>query len=174
MEHSGFPLALRAHISFLFISCERGFVMRCSAALLWVVSSVVALPALAQSSWPVMKQERKELDTSFERLWKEPLVWKLDELPIKGYVAKHRVPYAGAIYPDNMGGTWQGTWDQGYDGLVNRQERLQADGTKRQMEHVYVTVDEDTFKVKEYAVESDGWRASSPRGEITFKRRKDK
>jgi hypothetical protein len=80
--------------------------MRCSAALMWVVCFVMSVPVSAQS-WPVLKQERDELNKDFKQLWSEPLVWKFDELPVKGYVAKHRVPYSGAIYPDNSGGTWQ-------------------------------------------------------------------
>lgn len=75
---------------------------------------------------------------------------------------------------DNMGGTWNGTWQEDYEGLVNRHERLKPDGTKDRIEHVYVTIDDDTFKVKQYRVESDGWRASSPSGELTFKRQKAK
>jgi arylsulfatase A-like enzyme len=75
---------------------------------------------------------------------------------------------------DNMGGIWNGTWDQDYDGLVNRQERINPDGNKEKLEHVYTLLDTDTFKVKEYPVGSDGWRASSPRGELTFKRQKAK
>jgi hypothetical protein len=80
--------------------------MKFVAVMFWVVSLVVAMPASVEA-WPVLKQERTELNKGFQKLWREPLVWKLDDLPLKGYVDKHRVPYAGAIYPDNNGGTWQ-------------------------------------------------------------------
>ena len=73
---------------------------------------------------------------------------------------------------DNMGGTWNGTWTEDYDGAVNRNKRLDADGTTQTMDMVYVKVDNNSFKVKQYAVESDGWRASQARGELTFKRQK--
>ena len=72
---------------------------------------------------------------------------------------------------DNMGGSWKSTWDQDYEGPVHKIECTRADGTKRKMEHVYVKGDGDTFKVKEYPVESGGYRASEPRASITFKRR---
>ncbi len=75
------------------------------------------------------------------------------------------------IGADNMGGSWKSTWDEDYDGPVHKIECTRADGTKRKMEHVYVKVDGDTFKVKEYAVESGGYRASEPGVTITFKRR---
>ena len=40
------------------------------------------------------------------------------------------------------------------------------------MEHVYVKVDDGSFKIKQYAVEAGGYRASTPRGELIFKRQK--
>ncbi|MFC1792914.1 TIGR03067 domain-containing protein [Planctomycetota bacterium] len=75
---------------------------------------------------------------------------------------------------DNMGGTWNGTWTEDSDGAVNRNQRLDIDGTTQTMDMVYVKVDNNSFKVKQYAVESDGWRASQARSEMTFKRQKVK
>jgi hypothetical protein len=72
---------------------------------------------------------------------------------------------------DNMGGTWKSTWTEGYDGVTNRHEMRRPDGTTEKMEHVYSKLEKDSFKVTEYGVESSGYRASSPRGETTFKRR---
>ena len=72
---------------------------------------------------------------------------------------------------DNRGGTWKSTWSESYDGAINRHEMLRPDGTRETMEHIYSKIDNDSFKVKEYTVESGGYRASSPRGETTFKRR---
>jgi hypothetical protein len=112
--------------------------------------------------------------------------WALDKHAITVDVSMGDFRYRGMIMfipstqeviqvgADNMGGTWNGTWDEDYEGVVNRSERLEPDGTKQRMEHVYITVDANTFKVKEYPVEADGWRASSPRGELTFKRQKTK
>ncbi len=71
---------------------------------------------------------------------------------------------------DNTGGSWKSTWDEGAEGPVHKIERTRADGTRQKMEHVYVKVDNDTFMVKEYLVETGGYRAFEPRGEITFKR----
>jgi uncharacterized protein (TIGR03067 family) len=73
---------------------------------------------------------------------------------------------------DNMGATWTGTWTEDYEGAVNRNQRLEADGTAQTMDMVYTKVDNNSFKVKEYAVEDGGYRASEARGELTFKRQK--
>ncbi len=48
----------------------------------------------------IQKQEQ-----TFQRYWGTDFVWKFDELPAKGNVPKHRVPYSGFIYPDRGGGT---------------------------------------------------------------------
>jgi hypothetical protein len=42
---------------------------------------------------------------AFQAMWNEDFVWKLKDLPQKGGVPEHRVPYSGYIYPDNRGGT---------------------------------------------------------------------
>ncbi len=73
---------------------------------------------------------------------------------------------------DNMGGTWNGTWGEDYDGAVNRNQRLDTYGTTKTMDMVYVKVDNNSFKVKQYSVESDGSRASQARDELSFKRQK--
>jgi hypothetical protein len=73
---------------------------------------------------------------------------------------------------DNRGGTWKGTWDEDYDGAVNRNECLRPDGTTVQMEHVYAKINADSFKVREYPIEAGGDRASELRSELTFKRQK--
>ncbi len=44
-------------------------------------------------------------DESFQNYWGEDFVWTFDDLPTKGSVPKHRVPYSGFIYPDRSGGT---------------------------------------------------------------------
>lgn len=76
------------------------------------------------------------------------------------------------IGADNQGGTWKGTWDEDSEGTVNRNERLKPDGTTTQMEHVYVKISADSFKIKEYPIEANGYRASGSKGELTFKRQK--
>jgi uncharacterized protein (TIGR03067 family) len=73
---------------------------------------------------------------------------------------------------DNMGGTWNGTWTEESEGAVNRNQRLEADGTTETMDMVFIKVDNDSFKVKEYPVEASGYRASQARGETMFKRQK--
>jgi uncharacterized protein (TIGR03067 family) len=76
------------------------------------------------------------------------------------------------IGADNMGGTWNGTWGEDYEGAVNRNEGVEPDGTKQTMDMVFIKVDNNSFKVKTYSVDSDGYRASQASGEITFKRQK--
>jgi len=76
------------------------------------------------------------------------------------------------IGADNTGGTWNGTWTEDYEGAVNRNQRLEPDGTTETMDMVFIKVDNNSFKVKEYPVES-GYRASQARGEATFKRQKE-
>jgi len=76
------------------------------------------------------------------------------------------------IGADNMGRTWKGTWDESYEGPVNRSECLNSDGTTEKMEHVYVKIDSNNFRVKDYAVGADGYRLSQPRSELIFKRRR--
>lgn len=76
------------------------------------------------------------------------------------------------IGADNMGNTWNGTWTEDYEGAVNRNQRLEADGTTRTVDLVYIKIDNNSFKVKEYTVES-GYRSSQARGETTFKRQKE-
>jgi hypothetical protein len=76
------------------------------------------------------------------------------------------------IGADNRGGYWKGTWTEDYEGAANRQEMLRADGTTAKMEHVYVRVDGNSLNLKQYDIDDSGYRASSPRGELTYKRQK--
>ena len=78
------------------------------------------------------------------------------------------------IGADNTGGFWEGTWSEGDEGAALRITCLQADGTKRRMEHVYIPGDKDSFRLKEYTVDADGYRGYEPRADQTFKRRKAK
>jgi uncharacterized protein (TIGR03067 family) len=73
---------------------------------------------------------------------------------------------------DNMGGTWKGTWAADYEGTFNRNERLDADGKTVTMDMFFIKVDNDSFRIKEYPVES-GYRSSQARGETIFKRQKE-
>ena len=84
--------------------------------------------------------------------------------------SKEEVVQLGA---DNMGGTWNGTWTEDYEGAVNRNHRLDTYGATETMDMVYTKVDNNSFKVKQYSVEN-GSRASQSKGELTFKRQKVK
>jgi len=89
---------------------------------------------------------------------------------IMGMPSREEIVQIGA---DNMGGTWNGTWGEDYEGAVNRNQRLEADGTTETMDMFFIKIDNDSFKVKEYPVEGGGYRASQARGETIFKRQKE-
>lgn len=88
---------------------------------------------------------------------------------IMGMPSREEIVQVGA---DNMGGTWNGTWSEDYEGAVNRNQRLDTDGTTETMDMVFIKIDNNSFKVKEYSVES-GYRATQARGETIFKRQKE-
>ncbi|NLF68923.1 MAG: hypothetical protein GX575_07690 [Candidatus Anammoximicrobium sp.] len=51
-----------------------------------------------------------DIDTQnrvFQELWGERFVWKYDSLPSEGSAPEFRMPYAGYIYPDSIGGTYR-------------------------------------------------------------------
>lgn len=160
-------------------------------AVLWAISVV---PAGAQEKlgdivaeygydwmigkWSASSNEGQQVEFEYK--------WILDKCAMSVNVKMGDFKYHGMIMfvpsreevvqlgADNMGGTWNGTWTEDYDGVVNRNQRLEPDGTTETMDMVYVKVDNNSFKVKQYSVESDGWRASQARGELTFKRQKAK
>jgi len=158
-------------------------------AVLWIVS---AAPAGAQETlgdlvaqygydWMIGKWSATSDDGSQVEL---EYKWILDKNALCVNVKIGDFKYHGLIMfvpsreevvqigADNMGATWNGTWTEDYDGAVNRNERIEPDGTTQRMDMVYVKVDNNSFKVKQYDVESGGYRASQVRSEITFKRQK--
>lgn len=83
------------------------------------------------------------------------------------------VPYREEVIQmgaDNMGGIWNGTWTETYEGISHRTEGVQSDGVKRRVEHVYVIDGKDAFTLKEYRIDANGYRAGAPSGSVTFKR----
>ena len=88
---------------------------------------------------------------------------------IMGMPSREEIVQIGA---DNMGGTWNGTWTEDYEGAVNRNKRLDTYGTTETMDMVHIKVDNNSFKVKQYSVEQSGYRASQASGEMAFKRQK--
>jgi uncharacterized protein (TIGR03067 family) len=88
---------------------------------------------------------------------------------IMGVPSREEIIQIGA---DNMGGTWKGSWSEDYEGAVNRNEWLKPDGTTETTDMVFIKVDNNNFKVKEYPVGTSGYRDSQARGETLFKRRK--
>ena len=88
---------------------------------------------------------------------------------IMGMPSREEIVQIGA---DNMGGTWNGTWTEDYEGAVNRNKRLDTYGSTETMDMVFIKVNNNSFKVKQYSVEQSGYRASQASDEITFKRQK--
>jgi hypothetical protein len=67
----------------------------------------IALSGLSQTPGAIKDEEIKYQSQAFEAWWGADLEWRFDDLPTKGSVAVHRVPYSGHDYPDSMGGTVQ-------------------------------------------------------------------
>jgi len=88
---------------------------------------------------------------------------------IMGTPSREEIVQVGA---DNMGGTWNGTWSEDYEGAVNRNQRIDADGMTETMDMVFIKIDNDSFKVKGYSVES-GYRSTQAGSETIFKRQKE-
>jgi Transglutaminase elicitor len=80
-----------------------------------VVAAVVAFSAVGQI---VSDDSRAKQDDAFQQWWGTDFEWKFDNLPEKGSVAEHRMPYSGYIYPDTAGGTVASL--QKYDRAFNR------------------------------------------------------
>jgi hypothetical protein len=73
---------------------------------------------------------------------------------------------------DSMGRVWKGVWEQDGSDLVYKSECTRPDGVAMKLQHVYAKIDNDTVKVKLYAIGADGSRGSEPREQATFKRQK--
>ena len=80
-----------------------------------IVATLVALASVGQS---VSEVNRKTQDEAFQQWWGTDFEWKFEELPVKGSVPEHRLPYSGYIYPDTAGGTVSALskYDQAFNG----------------------------------------------------------
>jgi uncharacterized protein (TIGR03067 family) len=165
--------------------------MKSISLVIVVLLAVSAVPAGAQEklgdfvaeygydwmlgNWSATSDEGKQVELEYK--------WILDKCAMCVNVKIGDFKYHGLIMlvpsreeiiqigADNMGGTWNGSWTEDYEGAVNRNQRLDTDGTTLTMDHVYIKVDNNSFKIKEYSVES-GYRSSQASGETTFKRQK--
>jgi hypothetical protein len=71
-----------------------------------LVASVVSAPGWGSSgSVPTIDVETQ--NRVFQELWGEEFSWKFNDLPTEGTVPEFRMPYAGYIYPDSIGGTYR-------------------------------------------------------------------
>jgi hypothetical protein len=92
-----------------------------------LVALVLSLPGWG-SSGPVPQVDIDNQNRVFQELWGEGFVWKYDDLPAQGGVSEFRMPYAGYIYPDSIGGTYKSLqkYDQAFHhgrGLTSAYER---------------------------------------------------
>lgn len=71
--------------------------------LLLFVLVCVALPA-ALYAWPIDKENVKQNNRVYQSGFGTELLWHYDTMPKRAALPKHRMPYAGYIYPDNVGG----------------------------------------------------------------------
>jgi len=86
-----------------------------------IVTLVVVLCAInvqAARAARISKEEVDQQNRAFKQYFETDVVWKFDDLPIKAIVPKHRIPWAGYIYPDRGGGTAHVM--QKYDRAFNR------------------------------------------------------
>ena len=75
---------------------------------------------------------------------------------------------------DSTNAFWEGAWSEAADGIALKITRLQPDGTKQRIEHVYAPGDGDFFKLREYRLDADGYRQGDGGDTQTFKRRSAK
>lgn len=70
------------------------------------LSTIIIALAVVASSERIPADEIQHQQDSFKVAFGDAeFVWKFDDLPKKGGVPKHRIPYSGYIYPDRQGGT---------------------------------------------------------------------
>ncbi len=73
---------------------------------------------------------------------------------------------------DTQGRTWKMVWGQDGSDLAAKTELTKADGKTEKYQHVFVKIDNDTFKGNLYTLAADGSRTSEPVEQVTFKRQK--
>ncbi|MBC8870341.1 MAG: hypothetical protein H8E44_13035 [Planctomycetes bacterium] len=77
-----------------------------TSALTLVLAIVVNGPAQAPAASGAIKQDEIDYQNqTFQQWWDTELLWKYDDLPVKGNVPKFRIPYSGHDYTDRSGGT---------------------------------------------------------------------
>lgn len=84
---------------------------------------LITMAFLAPSQAPT-DDEINELHSTFQSFWGAEFVLRFSDLPTKGNVPKHRIPYSGYYYPDTGGGTTSSL--RKYDRAFNRGRTLAA------------------------------------------------
>jgi hypothetical protein len=69
------------------------------------MSTFIVILAAISAGEHIPADEIQHQQLAFQEIWDDDFVWKLDDLPQKGGVPDHRIPYSGHIYPDKEGGT---------------------------------------------------------------------
>jgi len=168
-------------------------IMRSTSLIIIVLLAIFSVESLAQEKlgdfvaeygydwiigkWTATSDKGRQIEVEYK--------WILDKYAMCVNVGIGDFKYHGLIMfapsreeivqigADNMGGTWNGTWTEDSEGAVNRNHLLKTDGTAETMDMVFISVDNNSFRIKEYLVETSGFRASQARGETIFKRQKE-
>ncbi len=67
--------------------------------------AIAVLLTATQLGASIPQQDVQQQEKVYQRYWGTDFSWKFQELPEKGSVPGHQVPYSGYIYPDRGGGT---------------------------------------------------------------------
>ena len=86
-------------------------------ASLAAVLAILCVNAQQSHAWPIKKTDVVINNDIFNTWFGTELTWHYKSLPARAAVPKHRMPYAGYIYPDNQGGTASVLWK--YDRAFN-------------------------------------------------------
>ena len=85
--------------------------MHSSPPFRWLsLLALCALAPIAAEAWPIQKKNIQQNNRVFQDGFGTELLWHYKSMPKKASLPKHRMPYAGYIYPDNQGGCEAVLW----------------------------------------------------------------
>jgi hypothetical protein len=93
---------------------------------------VLVIVASTANAANLSEKTVKEQNEIHKQWWGEELEWRFDELPATGMVEKMRVPWAGHIYPDSVGGCIHVL--RKYDQAFHKGRSLSADFERKDIE----------------------------------------
>ena len=75
------------------------------ALLFALIAAAFSLNVSSAHAWPIKPSDVVINNDIFQEWFGTELSWHYESMPKRSAVPKHRMPYAGYIYPDNQGGT---------------------------------------------------------------------